>query len=133
MIKNQTPASTFMARILIVEDSPTQLETIKRVVEGMGHLALCADNGDQAFEMANALKPDMILMDIILPGANGFQTTRRLSKSPETAGIPIVILSTKDGESDRSWGLKQGAKAYLTKPVSDKELRAAIETQLGKS
>jgi twitching motility two-component system response regulator PilH len=120
-----------MARILIVEDSPTQLETIKRVVEGMGHLALCAENGDEAFDMAHSLKPDMILMDIILPGSNGFQTTRKLSRDKATSNIPVVILSAKDGESDKSWGLRQGAKAYLTKPVSDQQLRQVIKEQLG--
>lgn len=119
-----------MARILIVEDSPTQLETIKRVVEGMGHLALSVDNGDQAFDMAHALKPDMILMDILIPGTNGFQATRKISRSAETSHIPVIILSTKGEESDKIWGLRQGAKAYLTKPVSDTELRRVIELHL---
>lgn len=122
-----------MARILIVEDSPTQLESIKRIVEGMGHLALSVDNGDQAFDMAHAMQPDMVLMDILLPGANGFQATRKLTRSSETAHIPVVILSTKGEESDKVWGLRQGAKAYLTKPVSDKELRRVIEMYLEQS
>lgn len=122
-----------MARILIVEDSPTQLETIKRVVEGMGHLVLSVDNGDQAFDMAHALKPDMILMDILLPGTNGFQATRKISRSAETSHIPVIILSTKGEESDKVWGLKQGARAYLTKPVSDTELRRVIDLYLNET
>lgn len=122
-----------MARILIVEDSPTQLESIKRIVEGMGHLALSADNGDQVLDMAHALKPDMILMDILLPGTNGFQATRKLTRAPETSHIPVIILSTKGEESDKVWGLRQGAKAYLTKPVSDNELRRVIEQYLQQS
>lgn len=119
-----------MARILIVEDSPTQLETIKRIVEGMGHLAVAADNGDQAFDMAHALKPDMILMDILIPGSNGFQATRRITRSAATAHIPVIILSTKGEEADKVWGLRQGAKAYLTKPVSEIELRRVISEHL---
>lgn len=122
-----------MARILIVEDSPTQLESIKRIVEDMGHLALSVDNGDQAFDMACALQPDMVIMDILLPGTNGFQATRKLTRSSETAHIPVVILSTKGEESDKIWGLRQGAKAYLTKPVSDRELRLVIEQHLQQS
>ena len=115
-----------MARILIVEDSPTQMEALKRVIEGMGHLPLAAEDGDKALAMAIQYKPDLILMDIIMPNTNGFQATRAISKHSDTAGIPIVILSTKGEQTDKAWGLRQGAKAYLTKPCPDKDLIQTI-------
>jgi twitching motility two-component system response regulator PilH len=115
-----------MAKVLIVDDSPTQIFTLKRLVEDWGHEALIAENGDQAIEMARSEQPNVILMDIVMPGMSGFQTTRKLTKDLATHSIPIIFVSTKDGEADRIWGLRQGATAYVTKPVNPVSLFNAI-------
>ena len=120
-----------MAKILIVEDSPTQMEGIKRMVENMGHFALCAKDGSEAVGVAKNQNPDLILMDIIMPNVNGFQATRTLSKDLQTAHIPIVILTTKNSNTDKVWGLRQGAKAYISKPFKDHELIEVMNNLLG--
>lgn len=119
-----------MAKILIVEDSPTQMEGLKRAIEGMGHLPFCAQDGNDAIEMANSVHPDLILMDVIMPNHNGFQATRTLSRNAGTSHIPIVILSSKTEMTDKMWGLRQGAKEYLTKPVDHSHLTEVIELLL---
>ena len=106
-----------MAQILIVDDSPTEVFAIKRMLEGEGHETLVANNGEEGIELARSDKPDLILMDVVMPGMNGFQATRELSRDPNTAAIPIIMVSTKDQETDRIWGLRQGAREYLTKPT----------------
>jgi twitching motility two-component system response regulator PilH len=111
-----------MARILIVDDSPSQLLGIKRIVEKLGHEALTAEDGAAGVEAARREKPDLILMDVVMPNLNGFQATRTISKDVETANIPIVLVTTKDQETDKVWGLRQGAKAYVTKPIKEEEL-----------
>ena len=111
-----------MARILIVDDSPSQLLGIKRIVEKLGHETLTAEDGAQGVEVAKAELPDLILMDVVMPNLNGFQATRTISKTPETAHIPVILVTTKDQETDKVWGMRQGAKAYVTKPVKEDEL-----------
>jgi twitching motility two-component system response regulator PilH len=111
-----------MARILIVDDSPSQLLGIKRIVEKLGHETLSAEDGAAGVEMAKQEKPDLILMDVVMPNLNGFQATRTISKNPETAHIPIILVTTKDQETDKVWGMRQGAKAYVTKPIKEDEL-----------
>jgi len=115
-----------MAKVLIVDDSPTQVFALKKLVENWGHETLTAGNGDQAIEIARQEQPGVILMDIIMPGMSGFQTTRKLSRDQATHGIPVIFVSTKDGESDRVWGMRQGAVAYITKPVNPDLLLNAI-------
>jgi twitching motility two-component system response regulator PilH len=115
-----------MVRVLIVDDSPTQIFTLKALVEKWGHETLIAENGDQAIEMARQEQPDVILMDIIMPGMSGFQVTRKLSKDSETRTIPVIFVSTKDGEADRVWGMRQGAIGFVTKPVNPDLLLSAI-------
>ncbi len=115
-----------MAKVLIVDDSPTQIFVLKKLVEEWGHDTLVAENGDQALEIARQHQPDVILMDIIMPGMSGFQTTRKLSKDQATHGIPVIFVSTKDGEADRVWGMRQGAIGYVTKPVNPDVLLSAI-------
>jgi twitching motility two-component system response regulator PilH len=115
-----------MVRVLIVDDSPTQIFTLKALVEKWGHETLIAENGDQAIEMARKEQPDVILMDIIMPGMSGFQVTRKLSKDSETRAIPVIFVSTKDGEADRVWGMRQGAIGFVTKPVNPDLLLSAI-------
>lgn len=115
-----------MARILIVDDSPSQLMGIRRIVEKLGHEALTAEDGAAGVEAAKREVPDLILMDVVMPNLNGFQATRTISREPTTKHIPIVLVTTKDQDTDRVWGMRQGARAYLTKPFSETELADTI-------
>ena len=115
-----------MAKVLIVDDSPTQIFTLKNLVQEWGHEALIAENGSQAIEIAHQEQPDVILMDIIMPGMSGFQATRKLSRDPATRAIPVIFVSTKDGEADRVWGMRQGAIGFVTKPINPDLLLTAI-------
>ncbi len=116
-----------MARILIVDDSPSQLLGIQRIVEKLGHESLTAEDGAEGVEVAKRELPDMVLMDVVMPNLNGFQATRTLSREATTKHIPVILVTTKDQDTDRMWGLRQGAKAYLTKPFSEDELAEVIE------
>ena len=115
-----------MAKVLIVDDSPAQVFTMRNLIEGWGHKTISAKNGDDALQIAREEKPDVILMDVVMPGMSGFQTTRKLSKDLVTCRIPVIFVSTKDGEADRVWGMRQGATAYVTKPVNPDTLLSAI-------
>ena len=106
-----------MARILIVDDSPTEMYKLTAMLEKHGHQVLKAENGADGVALARQEKPDAVLMDIVMPGLNGFQATRQLTKDAETSHIPVIIVTTKDQETDKVWGKRQGAKDYLTKPV----------------
>jgi twitching motility two-component system response regulator PilH len=108
-----------MAQILIVDDSPTEIHVLSTTLEKMGHTVITATNGEEGVAKARAEKPDLVLMDVVMPGMNGFQATRQLTKDADTAHIPVIIVTTKDQETDRVWGLRQGAKDYLTKPVDE--------------
>lgn len=119
-----------MARILIVDDSPTEVFAFKRMLEDNGYQTLSANNGEDAITKAKKERPDLILMDVIMPGINGFQATRRLSKDPDTAKIPVIMITTKDQETDRIWGLRQGAKDYVVKPPVETEFLAKIKVVL---
>ena len=121
-----------MARILIVDDSPSQLIGLKRIVEKMGHQTITAEDGSAGVEVAKREIPDLILMDVVMPNLNGFQATRTISKEPKTAHIPVILVTTKDQETDKVWGIRQGAKAYVTKPVNEAELVEAIQKLLGR-
>ena len=116
-----------MARILIVDDSPSQLLGIQRIVEKLGHESLTAEDGAAGVEVAKRELPDMVLIDVVMPNLNGFQATRTLSREATTRHIPVILVTTKDQDTDRMWGLRQGAKAYLTKPFSEDELAEVIE------
>ena len=120
-----------MARILIVDDSPSQLMGIRRIVEKLGHEALTAEDGAAGVELAKKELPDLILMDVVMPNLNGFQATRSISREPTTKHIPVILVTTKDQETDRMWGMRQGARAYLTKPFSEEELSEVIASNLG--
>ena len=116
-----------MAKILIVDDSPSQLLGIQRIVEKLGHESITAEDGAAGVEVAKRELPDMVLMDVVMPNLNGFQATRTLSREATTKHIPVILVTTKDQDTDRMWGLRQGAKAYLTKPFSEDELAEVIE------
>ena len=120
-----------MAVVLIVDDSPTEQHVMSRVLEKSGFETLLASDGNEAIAIAEQTRPDLILMDVVMPGMNGFQATRQLTKNPLTASIPVIIVSSKDQESDRAWGLRQGAVEYLMKPFADNELLATVKASLG--
>ena len=120
-----------MARILIVDDSPSQLLGMKRIVEKLGHEIVTAEDGASGVEVAKNTMPDLILMDVVMPNLNGFQATRSITREPSTKHIPIVLVTTKDQDTDRVWGMRQGAKAYITKPFSESELADMIQQMLG--
>ncbi len=120
-----------MARILIVDDSPTEIRKISTILEKHNHEVITADNGADGVAVARSEQPDLILMDVVMPGLNGFQATRQLTRAPETADIPVIIVTTKDQETDRVWGTRQGAKGYLVKPVSEDSLTQTINELLG--
>lgn len=115
-----------MARILIVDDSPTETYRFREILERHGHAVIEATNGADGVAMARAEMPDLVLMDVVMPGLNGFQATRQLTKGDDTAHIPVVIVTTKDQETDRVWGKRQGARDYLTKPVDESLLLQTI-------
>lgn len=116
-----------MARILIVDDSPSQLLGIQRIVEKLGHQILTATDGAAGVETAKAELPDLVLMDVVMPNLNGFQATRTLARDEATRHIPVILVTTKDRDTDRMWGMRQGAKAYITKPFSEDELSEVLE------
>jgi len=113
-------------RILIVDDSPTEMHILSNMMEKMGHAVITAENGEQGVSTAKDTQPDLILMDVVMPGINGFQATRQLHKNEQTKNIPVIIVSTKDQATDKMWGQRQGAKGYVTKPVEESELLEAI-------
>ena len=122
-----------MARILIVDDSPTEMFKLTGMLEKHGHVVLKAENGADGVALARQEKPDAVLMDIVMPGLNGFQATRQLSKDPETNHIPVIMVTTKDQETDMVWATRQGAKAYITKPVDEQKLILTLKTVLADS
>lgn len=119
-----------MANILIIDDSPTYQSMVGDLLKKHGYVCAFANTGVMGIESAIKTQPDLILMDVIMPGISGFQATRQLTKNPETLNIPIIILSTKDQPTDRLWGLRQGAREYLTKDVGEDVLIATIESVL---
>lgn len=119
-----------MAKILIVDDSPSQIAILKKIVEGLGHTVVTAEDGQKGVEAAKTELPDLILMDVVMPNLNGFQATRTISKEKTTAHIPVILVTTKDQETDRVWGMRQGAKAYVTKPVDAGQLASTINQYL---
>ncbi len=111
-----------MARILIVDDSPTEVHVLKTMLEKHNHEADSVDNAEAGIARAKESMPDVILMDVVMPGMNGFQATRAINRDPATQAIPVIIVTTKDQETDRVWGLRQGARDYITKPVIEEDL-----------
>lgn len=115
-----------MARVLIVDDSPTDKLTLYRMLKKYGHNFLFADDGQSGITLAREKQPDVILMDVVMPELNGYQATRQLSQDKSTSHIPVVLISSKNQESDRVWGLRQGARAYVCKPAAEQELASII-------
>jgi len=121
-----------MAHILIVDDSPQDIATVKNILESQGHKISAASDGEQGIEKAKKLKPDLVVMDIVMPGLDGFKTTRKITKSSDTSNIKVVVMSSKNQETDKAWAKMQGANAYLVKPVQEAELLEAVNKELSK-
>ena len=119
-----------MARILVVDDSPTEMFRFKEILNKNGFDVIEASNGADGVTLAQAKLPDLVLMDIVMPGVNGFQATRQIARGVTTKHIPIVIVSTKDQDTDRVWGKRQGACDYLTKPIDESQLISVIKRYL---
>jgi twitching motility two-component system response regulator PilH len=119
-----------MSKILIIDDLATETAVMKSVVTGLGHYAVTAADGEAGYAAAKSEKPNLILLDVVMPKMDGFQTCRKIKKDPETAGIPIILVTTKNQDTDRSWGLKQGASDFVAKPFNADDLGAKISTLL---
>lgn len=116
--------------VLVVDDSPTDTQNLKNLLEKAGYQVVVAHSGAEAITKVKAEKPDMVIMDVVMPGVNGFQATRMISKDPETCNIPIIVVSSKNQETDRMWALRQGAKDYVMKPVVEAELLDKVKAAL---
>ncbi len=115
-----------MANILIIDDSPTDVRVFTTLLERAGHKVDAVNSAEEGIERARSDLPDLIIMDVIMPGMNGFQATRTLTRDPATSAVPIVMITTKSMETDRVWGMRQGARAFITKPVNERDLLACI-------
>ena len=116
-----------MARILVVDDSPTDSHTMMHLLARYGHQVLTAATGVDGIEVASEEQPDIILMDVVMPGINGFQATRELTRALTTKHIPVIIVTSKTQQADRVWGERQGARGYVTKPVDPTDLMGVLE------
>ncbi len=112
--------------ILVVDDSPTDRQYLTDLLVGSGYQVSTAESAEDALAKARQLKPDLVLMDIVMPGQNGFQATRALTRDDATKHIPVIICTSKGQETDKVWGLRQGAKDYIVKPVNQADLLAKI-------
>lgn len=119
-----------MAHILVVDDSPTEVHFFKNILQKNGHKVSVANNGEEGVSMAKQLVPDLILMDIVMPVLNGFQATRQLTRDQRTSQIPVVMVTTKDQDSDKLWAERQGAREYIVKPAKEKQLIRCINQVL---
>lgn len=109
-------------KVLVVDDSPTDLHLITGYLKNNGYTPMAATSGEEALVRANMDRPDLILMDIVMPGMNGYEVTRALRKNPDTSAIPIVMISSKGQDTDKIWGMRQGARDYLVKPITEQSL-----------
>jgi twitching motility two-component system response regulator PilH len=113
-------------KILIVDDSPTERAFLESMLVKAGFQCVQAASGEEGVEMSKTQRPDLILMDVVMPGLNGFQATRAITRDEATKHIPVFICTTKDQETDKIWGVRQGAKDYLVKPIKADDLIAKI-------
>jgi two-component system, chemotaxis family, response regulator PixH len=119
-----------MATILVVEDTLTQSEIMTGALRKAGFSAIAVTSSEDAKVKIHQQKPDAIILDVVLPGESGFELCRELKKNPETKHIPVIMCSTKNGEMDRFWGIKQGADSYLTKPINTDELVRTVKLMI---
>lgn len=116
-----------MARILIVDDSPTGQLELSKMLKKHGHEIFTAEDGEEGVSAAINKVPDLILMDVVMPKLNGFQATRKITQNASTSHIPVVLVTTKNQETDRMWGKRQGAKGYLVKPVDESTILSTLD------
>ncbi len=119
-----------MAKVLIIDDSPTEVHVLQTLLERNGYKVVVANSGEEGIVVAKETLPDVVLMDVVMPGMNGFQATRQLSKQAETEKIPVIIVTTKDQETDKVWAKRQGAADYIVKPVQEKALLESLNRVL---
>ncbi len=119
-----------MALVLIVDDSPTELHVMQKALERSGFRTATAADGAEGIRLAREIHPDLIFMDIVMPGINGYQATRTLANDPQTRSIPVIMVTSKGQETDKIWGLRQGAVDYMVKPVSPNQLVAKAQATL---
>ena len=112
--------------ILVVDDSPTDRQFLSDILAKSGYQVSTAESAEQALEIVKRQRPDLVLMDVVMPGLNGFQATRAITREEKTKHIPVIICTTKGQETDRVWGMRQGARDYVVKPVNQAELLAKI-------
>lgn len=117
-------------KIMVVDDSPTERFFLGGLLSKQGYQVITAESGEEAIAKAKQEKPDLIIMDVVMPGLNGFQATRAITKDDETKNIPVIMCTTKGQETDMVWGMRQGAKDYIVKPVNQDDLLKKI-TALG--
>ena len=115
-----------MARILLIEDSPTDAAVLSQLLQRNGHQVLTSGSAEDGIEVCKRELPDLVLMDVVLPGMSGFQATRALTRDAATSRIPVLIVSTKQMETDRAWGMRQGAVDYVVKPPREDDLLERI-------
>jgi twitching motility two-component system response regulator PilH len=113
-------------KILVVDDSKTELMVLSDLLGKNGYKVRTAENAEEAFRRLAEEKPELILMDVVMPGQNGFQLTRAITRDPQYSDIPIIMCTSKNQETDRVWGMRQGARDYVTKPVNAEELLTKI-------
>lgn len=114
-------------KILLVDDSKTELHVLSELLSKKGYQVRTAENGEEAMRRLQEDKPDLILMDVVMPGQNGFQLTRAITRDPAFASVPVIICTSKNQETDRVWGMRQGARDYVVKPVNPEELLTKIK------
>jgi len=114
-------------KILLVDDSKTELHVLSELLTKKGYQVRTAENGEEAMRRLQEEKPDLILMDVVMPGQNGFQLTRAITRDPAFASVPVIICTSKNQETDRVWGMRQGARDYVVKPVNPEELLTKIK------
>ena len=115
-----------VTKILVVDDSPTERHFLVELLTQNGYQVITAENGEEGIEVAKAELPDLILMDVVMPGLNGYQATRTLIRDEKTKNIPVIVCTSKNQETDKIWGLRQGAQDYMTKPINGEKLLAKI-------
>jgi len=114
-------------KILLVDDSKTELHVLSELLLKRGYQVRTAENGEEAMKRLAEEKPDLILMDVVMPGQNGFQLTRTITRDERFADVPVIMCTSKNQETDRVWGMRQGATDYVVKPVKAEELIAKIK------
>jgi twitching motility two-component system response regulator PilH len=124
-IAKEAPMS--IRKILLVDDSKTELHHLSDVLGKRGYQVRTAENGDEAMRRLSEDKPDLILMDVVMPGQNGFQLTRAITRDPRFAAVPVIMCTSKNQETDKVWGMRQGARDYIVKPVNTEELVGKIK------